>query len=385
MKIKDVRRKSDERFDVKYLQNIGIQSYGDRNDYPQVLHDVIAASPVGAECLDRYADFIEGNGFNDIAFSEAVLNRKGETADTLHAYICRDLAEYGGFAIHVNYNILGQIVEVHHVPFEQTRLDEPDDAGYVGFIMLHQDWRGRKSRKGNKIPVDKKHCTHVNRFNPGAVLSQVEACGGIEFYNGQILWYSKDGDMVYPTPLADRVITEMSADEGLSNVKWRNVRNNFLPAGMLITKKGQTNPMSDGNNETLYEDDGFSECILNLQGDTNACNILEVTCETDEDKPEFVPFSSKNYDKEYGVTEESVTARIYSAFGQEPWYCIRTGKVGFSGNIITDAYEYYNSITEKQRRAIERAFTAVMAHWHNPVWADFSVAPMKYISTSKSE
>lgn len=39
--------------------------------------------------------------------------------------------------------------------------------------------------------------------------------------------------------------------------------------------------------------------------------------------------NSTNYDKEFTVTDASVVERIYSAYGQEPWYCIRVGKVGF--------------------------------------------------------
>lgn len=34
----------------------------------------------------------------------------------------------------------------------------------------------------------------------------------------------------YPVGKGDRVATEMSTDEGLSNVKYRNVRNNFFLA-----------------------------------------------------------------------------------------------------------------------------------------------------------
>jgi hypothetical protein len=108
---------------------------------------------------------------------------------------------------------------------------------------------------------------------------------------------------------------------------------------------------------------------------------MEVTLETDEDKPEVVSLNSQNYDKEFTVTDISVTERIYSAFGQEPWYCIRVGKVGFSGDILEDAFEYYNSIVSKQQRLIERTFARVFRHFYEAVNAsnDFSVEPLKYV------
>lgn len=97
--------------------------------------------------------------------------------------------------------------------------------------------------------------------------------------------------------------------------------------------------------------------------------------------PEFVDLSSKNYDKEFSVTDASVVERIYTAYGQEPWLCIRNGKVGFSGDILEDAFEYYNSIVSKQQRMIERAFQKIFDNWYEVANTsnDYSVEPLKYV------
>lgn len=370
---------------MRYLQTLGIQTYGEDNLYPQTFRNILAASSTGAECLDRFADFIEGNGFHDVPFSESVVNRKGDTADDIHALVCRDVAYYNGLALHVNYNIYGDIVELHHVPFENCRLVESDDNGYVGKIAIHPDWSGQKTRGGKVIKVAKENIDYIDVFNPDkrVVAAQIEAAGGIEYYKGQVLWVSLSGKDIYPTGKGDRVVTEMSTDEGLANVKYRNVRNNFLPAAMIFTKKGTNITFDQDGNEidSRDDDDSFSDSLLQLQGDTNCGKLMEVTLETDEDKPEVVSLNSQNYDKEFTVTDISVTERIYSAFGQEPWYCIRVGKVGFSGDILEDAFEYYNSIVSKQQRLIERTFARVFRHFYEAVNAsnDFSVEPLKYV------
>lgn len=370
---------------MRYLQTLGIQTYGEDNLYPQTFRNILAASSTGAECLDRFADFIEGNGFRDVPFSESVVNRKGDTADDIHALVCRDVAYYNGLALHVNYNIYGDIVELHHVPFENCRLVESDDSGYVGKIAIHPDWSGQKTRGGKVIKVAKENIDYIDAFNPDkrVVAAQIEAAGGIEYYKGQVLWVSLSGKDIYPTGKGDRVVTEMSTDEGLANVKYRNVRNNFLPAAMIFTKKGTNITFDQDGNEidSRDDDDSFSDSLLQLQGDTNCGKLMEVTLETDEDKPEVVSLNSQNYDKEFTVTDISVTERIYSAFGQEPWYCIRIGKVGFSGDILEDAFEYYNSIVSKQQRLIERTFARVFRHFYEAVNAsnDFSVEPLKYV------
>ena len=389
MRVHELKKKSSKRVDVRYLQTLGIQTYGEDNLYPQTFRNILAASSTGAECLDRFADFIEGNGFHDVPFSESVVNRKGDTADDIHALVCRDVAYYNGLALHVNYNIYGDIVELHHVPFENCRLVESDDNGYVGKIAIHPDWSGQKTRGGKVIKVAKENIDYIDVFNPDkrVVAAQIEAAGGIEYYKGQVLWVSLSGKDIYPTGKGDRVVTEMSTDEGLANVKYRNVRNNFLPAAMIFTKKGTNITFDQDGNEidSRDDDDSFSDSLLQLQGDTNCGKLMEVTLETDEDKPEVVSLNSQNYDKEFTVTDISVTERIYSAFGQEPWYCIRVGKVGFSGDILEDAFEYYNSIVSKQQRLIERTFDRIFRYWYeiaNPT-NDFSVQPLKYVRNAE--
>lgn len=130
----------------------------------------------------------------------------------------------------------------------------------------------------------------IDVFNPRkeVVYAQIRAAGGIENYKGQILWISNTGKFVYPIGGADRVITEMSTDEGLANVKYRNVRCNFMPSGMIITKKGASSVRFDENGNPIKEDrtnedTGFSDTIVQLQGDTNATKVLEVTLESDEE------------------------------------------------------------------------------------------------------
>lgn len=379
MRVKDLRKKSSRRIDTTYVSSLGIQTYGEDNLYPQVLNNIIAASSTGSGCVERLANFIEGNGLRNLDLSELVINRKGDTMDDLHTLICSDVAKFNGFAIHVNYNIFGQIVELQYVPFENCRLVEEDDNGYVSHIVLHPDWTGAKTRNGKLLRVDKRNCDYINVFNPNreVVLAQIDAVGGIEYYNGQLLWVSMAGKNTYPTGKGDSVATEMSTDEGLSNVKYRNVRNNFLPAAMIITKRGSN--LENYSDRPSMQGDDFSDTLVHLQGDTNAGKLMEITLENDEEKPEVVHLNAQNYDKEFTVTDSSVIERIYSAFGQEAWYCIRIGKVGFSGDILEDAFEYYNSIVNKQQRLIERTFRVIFNYWHTPVADDFSVEPLKYI------
>ena len=215
--------------------------------------------------------------------------------------------------------------------------------------------------------------------DPEVVALQIEAAGGIDKDLGQVMWCSMDGKDSYPTPIYDAAITDISTDEGLGNVKYRNVRNNFLVACMLVAKKGVPNVDANGRQEerTMIE----AEDLAKFQGDEKSNKILYVEVENDEDVPQVVSFPTRNYDKEFSTTDTSVTERIYSQFHQELFYAIRIGKLGFSGQVIQDAYEYYASEVTNEQRFISRAFSRLFTYWYDKAMAnaDFTIEPLRYI------
>lgn len=378
-------KKAERRIDTSYVQRFRMQAYGRNNLYPQDLQQISMASGTTELCLNRYSKFIEGYGFDSDIIANYVTNRRGDTTDDILHSVAQDLARFGGFALHVNYSVLGEITEVTHVPFEMCRLEESDDHGYVAHILVHPDWTGQETRNGKKLLVQERFVSRLNVFNPdpAVVATEIENAGGIDTYQGQILWVSKDGTQTYPTPIYDAVVTEVSTDEGLGNVKYRNVRNNFLVSCMLVTKKGV--PKLDAETGKKLDNGSMisADELRQFQGDEKSNKILLVELENDEDAPQVVEFPTKNYDKDFSVTDASVIERIYAQFHQELFYAIRIGKLGFSGQVMRDAYEYYAGEVTTEQRMIERAFARIFASWHDPSvrTQNFVLQPLKYISS----
>lgn len=369
-------KKAPQRIDVSYLSTLGIKAFGANNLYPQQAKAILDCSSTGAECCDRYARFIEGEGLVNAIIYDMELNHYGETTDDILTAVAQDLANYGGFALHVNYDLNCKVCEVQHVPFESCRLQEDDDSGYIAHIVTHPDWQGRTTRNGKVLKVSRDTITAFDRFNPDPyiVRAQIAASGGIGHYKGQIMWVSTAGRDRYPLPKYDRVLTDLSTDEGLSNVKFRNVRCNFLPSAFVITKRGQALNEDDAAKKAI-EARGFAEDLEMFQGDETSNVLISLSIDNDEEKPEIVEFPVKNFDKDFDVTDKSVVERIYSAFEQEPFLCIRSGKLGFSGTTIHDCYAYYSSLVSKEQRMIERAFSKIFDNWHKPL-ADYNCAIM---------
>ena len=373
-------KKAPQRIDVSYLSTLGIKAYGANNLYPQQAKAILDCSSTGAECCDRYARFIEGEGLVNAIIYDLELNHYGETTDDILTAVAQDLANYGGFALHVNYDLNCKVCEVQHVPFESCRLQEDDDSGYIAHIVTHPDWQGRTTRNGKVLRVSRDTITAFDRFNPdpNIVRAQINACGGIDHYKGQILWVSTAGRDRYPLPKYDRVLTDLSTDEGLSNIKFRNARCNFLSSAFVISKTSQAMNEDEAARQAV-EARGFAEDLAQFQGDETSNVLISLTVANDEEKPEIVEFPVKNFDKDFEVTDKSVVERIYSAFEQEPFLCIRSGKLGFSGTTIHDCYSYYSSLVSKEQRLIERAFSKIFDNWFEPLANyDCSIEPLTY-------
>lgn len=377
MNVKNTR-KPQPRLETPDLTRLKIQSYGSDNLYPQHIMGIVAASGTATLCLNRYHKFVEGFGFQDVALSEKEVARDVLLDDVLHA-VSRDCCMFGGFALHCDYNTLGQIAAIHHVPFEMCRKEEADEHGHVAHICVHPDWSGKLQRKGRQIKVDNTTIVRYDTFDPRPeiVQQQIEAAGGIYEYKGQILYVSMER-AEYPTPIYDAAVTEISTDEGLGNVKYRNVRNNFLIAAMMVTKKGA--PVLDEHGNEVEDNGITTEDMEQFQGDTRAGQILAIEVDNMEDAPKIEAFPVHNFDKEFTATDQSTIERIYAQFHQEAFYALRTGKTGFSTENERSAFESYAGEVTYEQRFLERVFTKVFKYWHEGVEYDFTIQPMKYIS-----
>lgn len=378
-------KKPAPRVDTRYASSLRLQTYGEDNLYPQHLQSITGASGTAVTCLSRYKKFVEGYGFAD-ELSGYVLNRKGMTLDDALHDVADDVATFGGFALHVNYDVAGRVVEVSPVPFEMCRLEEADDAGNVAHILVHPDWSGRMTRNGQRVQVNDKTVMRFHVFNPRpeVVAGQIMAAGGIGNYRGQIAWFSMDGRWTYPVPIYDAAITDISTDEGLGNIKYRNARNSFLVSCMLVTRKNAPRITADGREvcDPMISDDDLRA----FQGDENVGKIMAVELEDMETKPEIVEFPTKNFDKDFSVSETSVIERIYAQFHQELFYAIRIGKLGFSGTVMEDAFAYYAGEVTTEQRFITRGIYRVMSAWHDVTMRNqnYDIQPMKYASAERN-
>jgi hypothetical protein len=363
-----------------YLNVKNIKAYGTGNDYPQKILEIINSSGTGRTCMDIYVKFVEGAGFTDVVLSETKINSKGERSDGLLRKFAKDLKNFNGFACLVKYNGMGVPEEYFNIPFEHCRIEINSKREYTGRIAVHPDWT---NLTGNYFDV--KDIKYINRFNPVSALAEMIAAGGPEKYLGQIMYFTVDGEFEYPISPFDPIVTDMLTEESVSTVKHRNAKFNFLPSGVLVRKGIRPALKADGSYDpdSKYNDEQSRSAdeIKRMQGDANACKIWVVDVDADEEKPEFIPFDAKNYDKQYEYTERTVQENIGKMFLIPPILRGVDIGAGFGADLMTNAYTFMNSVTGNERRMIETAFMDLFQNYMIK-FLDFSIKPQEYITTA---
>lgn len=349
-KVKATLTKVEKRITVKERKQEGILSYDVDNNYPARVRDIVSSSGMGKSCVHLYRKFIFGKGFGDIGFAKAKINRHGLTPDKLLLKLSNDLAYFGGFAIHVNFNALGEVSEVNYQPFSHVRRTSKDSE-YPNMFAVYKNWGERNIKKADII--------YINKWNPNpeVVLQEIEACGGIESYKGQVFYFSTEGDE-YPVAMYDAVLEDMQTDSQSKTYKFRNVTTNFMASHMLIVDKMESADGEDGGSREKSE---LIQSLEEYQGADDAQKIIVVEKESVDQTFTLEKVEQQNGDRLFEWTETSTRDNIRQAFLIPAVLLMSTpGKLGTADEII-DATKFYNTVTDDERLKLEESFSNIFA------------------------
>lgn len=355
------------RFSSKEWKSSDIIAYGEFNDYPQSARDVLQASYTGVSCMSNYKKFIFGKGFSNEDYNITV-NSDGHSLDDVLKLASDDLAMFGGLCLHLNFNMLGQIVEMRHIPFENARLcKEGEDVEHSGMIALYEDWG---LRKNTRIKMD--DVEYYDRYDGDVelLLNKLELFGAE--YTGQIYYWSNQGNE-YPMPIYDAVLTDMNTQEAISNITNRNAKNGFLPSCLFIN-------VANGDEDTTQADENI-QVLKRLSGDMNASRIAYFEVASKEEAPIIEKIDVNNYDAAFETSRTSVEESIGQAFNQPPILRSKDVSAGLGAQIMRQSYDYYNSVTEGERIQLEAIFSNLvkrMSFDDGTIIGDLSITPLTY-------
>lgn len=363
----------EKRIVVKDSRTDNIQNYDEDNLYPQRIRDYIRSSGTAQSCVNLYGKFVRGKGLADSNFYKTKINSKGLTVDQLHRKLTQDKAKHAGFAFHVNYNLLGEIVNLNYVNFEFCRFATDSMPEYSGRIAVYDDWERIKRRS-----IEKDLIKWYNFYNPETVLDEIEQAGGIDNYQGQIFYFSPlYGE--YPLAPCDSVLEDVITDAGIKDFRLRQVTTSFIGSHIVeYPYEFQSDKERDEEKENWS----------NFQGTSNANKIILVeNPDAEKSGIKIHALDIQNNDKLFEITNRTCKDSIIESFGQPPQLLgvSVAGKLG-TADEIRDAYDFYNSYTEDDRIQMEEVYKDVFSRWSyniNPS-GNYTIIPLSFGTTNNN-
>jgi capsid portal protein len=177
-------------------------NYGEGNNFPLYLWDLYLNSSVHQAIIDGTKDYVLGEGIESQHISQDLVDK-----------ITLDYVLYGGFAVEVVYNLIGEIAKLTHLDFANCRTNKEIDT-----IYYSKDWK-KWSKSFVEYPV----------FNPSAPVKK-----------SQVLWVQGNRTRgIYPIP---RYIGGLSAVETsieIQNYHLSAIKNNFVVSAIINFNNGQ--------------------------------------------------------------------------------------------------------------------------------------------------
>ena len=338
---------------LKLSANTGdkIITYGDGNLYPQEIANLIYASKTASAAVEKMTENIICEGFKNEEFKN-ITNDNGLNMDDILENTANDLARFKGWAWIVQYGLRegGYVpVGVYNVPFEYVRAEKSDN--YLKDPKIYK-WRvfNNWDRQTVKATQVMQNSTVYNTYDPKNAPNEIADCGGLENYNGQLLYVNLCTTRPYPISTFHSVRNEMDAENKNGRYVSRTLGRGFHMCSIV----------THGEFETDQEQQDFTDTLAEMMGSENAGSVLTVRNNNIEQKDKFITVDQLGspIDRElYKAYVEPLRKDIAISAYNIPLPLIDSSLLTFSnasGEVIKELQKVYRNSLSKVRQRISR-------------------------------
>lgn len=338
---------------LKLSANTGdkIITYGDGNLYPQEIANLIYASKTASAAVEKMTENIICEGFKNEEFRN-ITNDNGLNMDDILENTANDLARFKGWAWIVQYGLRegGYVpVGVYNVPFEYVRAEKSEN--YLKDPKTYK-WRvfNNWDRQTVKATQVMQNSTVYNTYDPKNAPNEIADCGGLENYNGQLLYVNLCTTRPYPISTFHSVRNEMDAENKNGKYVSRTLGRGFHMCSIV----------THGEFETDQEQQDFTDTLTEMMGSENAGSVLTVRNNNIEQKDKFITVDQLGspIDRElYKAYVEPLRKDIAISAYNIPLPLIDSSLLTFSnasGEVIKELQKVYRNSLSKVRQRISR-------------------------------
>ena len=300
----------------KEISGVDFLAWGTDNQYPDYLFSLYTECATLQSIINGTTDFVCGNDIAcNLPIFEKTVNKNGDTILDIIQRISTDYLIFGGFALQVIRNAVGEITELYWVDFTKIRSDKKNEV-----FFYSEDWC--KSYGRVKFIIYPKF--NETDSNPSSIF----------YYKGN----KTRG--TYPTPIYNAAITACELEKKINQFHLSEINNNFLTSKIINFNSG------------VPDDDLKNEIERNLNekfsGSENAGRILISFNNNKDSETTVADIPQDEFGERYDSLAKRSTSQIFTAFRATPnLFGLPTETTGFNQQEFAEAFKLYNRTAVK--------------------------------------
>ena len=293
----------------------GVKDYvqwGKDNQYPEYLYGLFNDVSSLKTIIEGTADYVCGNDVTcNIKGFDVEVNTKGDTMRELVRLLARDYLIYGGFAIQVIRNKVGDVRELYYVDFRYLRSSKKNE------VFWYSEEFSKKYVRSNKTVVYPKFVKENRDIT------------------SSILYVTNEKSKTYPTPRYSGSIKACEIERNIDTYHLSSLENGFGGSYILNFLNG------------IPTDEMKAEIEKNVNekfcGSSNAGRILINFANGKDNATTLDKLEVQDFGEKYKAAAERAKNQIFTAFRAIPQlFGDMTAATGFNSQEFSESFKVFN-------------------------------------------
>ena len=336
--------------EFKTLNNKDYILYGNKNDFPTILKEMMNTSSLHSAILKKKSDMTAGLGFESTTAEQKnfINNLNGsETIDQIVYKNAYDLALYGGYCFLVTWSKdKKSIARVQYMDWSKVRkvkeLDDDSEVAIrqtegVDFYQISSDWTQERKEK----------------YKPEIVQGFSTEYNDVATQLVYVPMYRPGSEDVYPLPDYQACSTYIALDTEIASWHLNSVKNGFTPS-MMINMIGVPSDEEMKQFQRKLEEQ--------YSGSANSSKIILTLSEDEAQVPIITPLQLNDSDERYKDLAQQVKEQIIIGHRASSTVVgvATAGKLGTSGEVVEAEAMFQHNVIDQYQYLLENHYNRIM-------------------------
>ena len=336
--------------EFKTLNNRDYILYGKKNDFPDILKEMMNTSSLHSAILKKKSDMTAGLGFESTTAEQKnfINNLNGsETIDQIVYKNAYDLALYGGYCFLVTWSKdKKSIARVQYMDWSKVRkvkeLDDDSEVAIrqtegVDFYQISADWTQERKEK----------------YKPEIVQGFSTEYNDVATQLVYVPMYRPGSEDVYPLPDYQACSTYIALDTEIASWHLNSVKNGFTPS-MMINMIGVPSDEEMKQFQRKLEEQ--------YSGSANSSKIILTLSEDEAQVPIITPLQLNDSDERYKDLAQQVKEQIIIGHRASSTVVgvATAGKLGTSGEVVEAEAMFQHNVIDQYQYLLESHYNRIM-------------------------